>query len=151
MRIADFGTRIAKEIQIRTPLRRYFFHRYSYMFSPAQLAFLCSCVEQAIAVPGGICEIGCAEGATTVFLNRHLDWLGVKRSYTTVDTFGGFTEADVTKEVERGKPASRFSGMFTVNSKTWFDRTMALNGLADRVRSIQADANEFDFTPLAPL
>src|SRR5438045_9739817 len=110
MQISELATRIAKEVQFRTPLRRYFFHRYTYMFSPAQLAFLCSCLEQAVAVPGGICEIGCAQGASTVFLNRHLDWLEVTRPYTAVDTFGGFTEEDVTKEIERGKTRALFLG-----------------------------------------
>ncbi len=64
-----------RALTLRTPLRRLSsaFHRYAYMFTPAQLAFLLRCLEQTEHVPGAVVEIGRASGRTTVFLNKYLD------------------------------------------------------------------------------
>ena len=143
-------TRLAKEIQLRSPLRRYFFHRYQYMFTPAQLAFLCDCVTRTCELPGAIVEVGCAAGCTTVFLNKHLDALGIEKPYVAVDTFEGFTEADVNLEIAaRGKSAEMFQA-FRVNSRRWFEFTLALNHIR-RVNVVQADANTFDFSRVGPI
>lgn len=145
--MSNLLSRIFKELQIRSPLRRYFFHRYQYMFNPAQLGFLAECVERTAAVNGAIVEIGCASGATTVFLNKHLDALKVEKPYFAVDTFGGFTPEDVDVELkERGKSGESLDA-FAVNSKRWFDFTMSLNDVR-RVTSIEADANTFDYNRL---
>src|SRR6516165_11880828 len=50
-------------------------HRYLYMFTPAQLAFLCEQITNGADIPGSILEVGCETGRTTVFLNRHIDSL----------------------------------------------------------------------------
>ena len=44
--------RLLKEIQFQSPLRRYFFPRYLYNFTPPQLCFLCECLEKTGTFPG---------------------------------------------------------------------------------------------------
>ena len=143
----DLFSRVIKELQIRSPLKRYFFPRYQYMFSPAQLCFLCECVERAVAIDGALVEIGCAQGQTTVFLNKHIDALKADKKYFAIDTFGGFTPEDVRVERnERGKTGESLTA-FAVNSKRWFDYTMSINSV-ERVTSIEADANTFNYDQL---
>lgn len=139
---------IFREIRFRTPLRRFSFYRYDYMFSPRQLGFLLSCIEKTEGVPGAVVEIGCAAGRTTVWLNKALDELSSQRDYVCVDTFSGFTDEDIATEVsQRGKPAQAFSG-FRVNKKAWFDQTM-LDNEVSRVRSYTGDINHFDLARVA--
>jgi len=117
------------------------------MFSPAQLGFLCEKITNTSEVPGSILEVGCAFGATTVFLNRHIDCLGIDVDYYTIDTFAGFTADDISYEHEVGRHY-RYND-FRGNSKPWFDRTMRRNGIK-RVRSFRADAATFDYARIAP-
>ena len=141
---------LIKELQFRSPLRRYFFPRYMYYFSPAQLAFLIQALSDVRHVPGAVAEIGCAQGSTTLFLNRHMDAEGIEKTYFAVDTFAGFTSDDVLHEAEqRGKEAALYSG-FRVNDQRWFDATMHDHGVR-RVRSIRTDVNELDLRTLGPL
>jgi O-methyltransferase len=142
----------AKQVVLRTPLLRVPFrelltYRYRYMFSPSQLAFLCEQIARTSDVPGSILEVGCAFGATTVFLNRHIDTLGIDVNYYAVDTFAGFTAEDVSYEHGLGRNY-RYTD-FRGNSKSWFDRTMRRNGVR-RVTSFLADATTFDYTLIAP-
>ena len=139
-----------KEIQYYSPLRRWFFPRYSFQFTPPQLVFLAQCIEKTMDVTGSISEIGCAAGQTTVFLSKYMDARRIDKSYFAIDTFSGFTETDIHYEVEnRGKSYSAYTG-FQVNSKKWFDFTMRQNRVS-RVQSRKADVNTFDLTTLAPL
>ncbi|HPD13610.1 MAG TPA: TylF/MycF/NovP-related O-methyltransferase [Planctomycetota bacterium] len=139
--------RIIKHAQFLSPLRRYFFYRYMYQFAPAQLAFLCKCLDETKQVPGAVVEVGCGMGCTTVFLNRHMDFIGLEKPYICLDTFQGFTSEDVKVEVgERGKNARNYR-VFNINSQKWFDGTMRSNKVT-RVRSIKADTNSFDFGSL---
>jgi O-methyltransferase len=133
-----------KSIAYRSGLHRVLFYRYDYMFRPAQLAFLVSSLTETHGLPGPILEIGCAAGHTTVYLNKHLDDLGDTREYVCIDTFEGFTDADIAIEVERGHESSRFEYLFRAYRQEWFDQTLRNNGVT-RVRSIRADVNEFDF------
>lgn len=137
----------ARKLLLRTPARELFTYRYRYMFSPAQLSFLCAQITNTSDVPGSILEVGCAVGATTVFLNRHIDSLGIDVNYYAIDTFAGFTVDDISCEHALGRhyPYHDFRG----NSKHWFDRTMRRNGI-ERVRSFRADAATFDYTSIAP-
>ncbi len=140
-----------RNVLTRTPLRRFSqaFHRYEYMFTPAQLAFLVSCVDATANVDGVIVEIGCASGRTTIYLNRHLDETGDDRRYICIDTFSGFTDEDIENEVsQRAKPRTGLQG-FRVNSKDWFDRNMDQNQIR-RVTSYAADINVFDLASIAP-
>jgi O-methyltransferase len=142
--------KFVKEAQFQSPLRRYFFPRYAYNFSPPQLNFLCQCIEETAHLDGSIAEVGCFDGSATVFLNKYMDAKGIEKNYFAVDTFSGFVPEDIRVEVdERGKSRSMFNG-FQSNKKKWFDGTMRQNGVT-RVHSIQADVNEYDLTTLGPL
>jgi len=143
-------TRIRNNILHQAPVIRevFGFRHYEYMFSPAQLGFLSQQVTSTADVPGSILEIGCAWGATTAYLNRHIDDLGLDVDYYTVDTFGGFTKDDIRSEHERGRRYP-YSTAFHGNSKAWFDRTMRRND-ATRVTSFCADAVTFDYRKIAP-
>ncbi|MEP6763163.1 MAG: TylF/MycF/NovP-related O-methyltransferase [Gemmatimonadaceae bacterium] len=136
-----------KDVAFRTPLVRWVSHRYQYNFSPAQLGFLCGCVDQTRNVNGPIFEVGCFAGVSTVFINKHMSAEGIEKGYFAFDTFGGFTAEDVAFETDnRGKSRSQLGG-FSDNRQEWFDATMAVNGVS-RVRSVRADVNNFDFTKL---
>lgn len=142
--------KLIKEIQYISPLRRYFFPRYVYNFSPPQLCFICQCLEETKDIPGNIAEIGCADGATTVFLNKYLDAQGIEKKYFAIDTFSGFSKEDIQFEVsEREKKRGLFTG-FKANKIKWFDGTMKLNNI-NRVESIRADVNKFNLCSLGAL
>ncbi|MDQ6612498.1 MAG: TylF/MycF family methyltransferase, partial [Gemmatimonadota bacterium] len=147
--IAERVRAAVKDVAFRTPLVRWVSHRYQYNFSPAQLGFLCSCVDATRDVPGPIFEVGCFAGVSTVFINKHMSAEGIEKPYFAFDTFGGFTAADVAYETDnRGKDRAQLGG-FSDNRQEWFDSTMAVNGVS-RVRSIRADVNAFDFDTLLP-
>lgn len=134
-----------KSIAYHSGLHRVLFYRYAYMFRPAQLAFLVSSLTETHGLTGPILEIGCADGHTTVYLNKHLDDLGDTRDYVCIDTFNGFTEADVATEVERGHESRSYEFLFRAYRQEWLDQTLKNNGVT-RVRSVQADVNDFDFS-----
>lgn len=145
-----FFSKVAKKALFMTPFRRYFYYRYQYAFSPAQLCFLCSCIENTRDIPGAIVEIGCAAGCTTVFLNKYMESSGIKKIYYCIDTFAGFTSIDMEYEVSiRGKKYGDFTG-FSNNSKEYFDFAMKANNI-QMVKSIQADVNKFDFTSIGEI
>jgi O-methyltransferase len=124
-----------------SPLRRFLFPRYQYSFSPQQLCHLLSLFDRAYREDCVAVEVGCFAGSTTVFLNKHLEY-GHRRMipYYALDTFSGFVRGDLARERDRGKHTARFGNMFDINSKRWFDYTMALNGLAN-VTAVECDIN----------
>ena len=127
-----------------TPFRRYIYHRYQYAFTPEQLSFLVNCINQTRDVAGMIYEIGCAGGATTVFLNKHLESSSIDKKYICLDTFKGFTTHDVSWEVlHRGKRKEDLLG-FERNSPCWFRYTMKANACA-RVMCVVTDVQEYTF------
>lgn len=127
-----------------------FFGVYSYMFEPKQLIFITECIAQAASVPGCFVEAGCAQGATTVFLNKFMNAEQVDRDYYAIDTFSGFPSAHAEYEINiRRKPAS-IKNYFVENKKAWFDKTMALHKI-QRVRSIECDVTKFDFAAISPI
>lgn len=132
-------TRVGFDLAARTRLRRYLYYRYSYEFTPRQLAVLTECLTRTAHVAGTIMEIGCAYGHTTAFLNRHLDAVDDQRPYVCIDTFEGFTPNDVAFEQQaRGKAPGEFNGRFADVSLRGFQRTMANNDIT-RVSAIKAD------------
>jgi len=145
-----------KDVQFRTPLRKHLFYRYEYFFHPAELAFLCNSLEETAEVPGDIVEIGCAQGASTVFLNKHRQWLesqdrfSTEKIYTCIDTFAGFTSEDIEyEENERGKKGETYD-QFRINDIRWFDTMLEFNRI-DRIKTIEADAGKFDYPTLKHL
>ena len=140
--------RILGQIVFNTPLREYLFYKHKFMFTVPQLIFLCECVEQ---VKGAIAEVGCANGRTTVFINKYMDAQRIEKKYYAVDTFSGFVAEDINYEfLERNKKPSYFPITFHENMKKWFEYTMNLNSIR-RVVAIQADVNKLDLTTLGAL
>src|SRR4051794_35797002 len=124
------------------------YDRMPCMFNPNQLHYLVRQLDATRHVAGGILEVGCAYGATTVFLKRHMEAEGIEKPYLCVDTFGGFTAADVAYEhAERGKTYP-YDG-FRVNSKRRFERTLRMNHVSG-VTVEQCDILEFDLTAYSP-
>jgi O-methyltransferase len=141
---------LVRSIVYATPLFRYFAPRYRSTYVPAHLCRLIDLLNQTIDIPGSIIEVGCFTGETTIWLNRHMEDLQIKKPYYALDTFGGFSDSDLAYEVtKRGKKLSEISG-FTSNSKSRFDKTMRLNGFHE-VISIQADAAKFDYSTVSPI
>ncbi len=142
--------RLIKEVQFQSPFRRYCFPRFVYNFTAPQLCFLCQCIESTRHIGGAVAEIGCANGSTTVFLNKYMNAQNIQKEYYALDTFSGFVAEDIQFEVnDRSKTAGLFSG-FRVNKKKWFDATMRQNNIA-HVRSIETDVNKYDLTTLGSL
>jgi len=140
-----------RELAFHTPLQRWFFYRYDYMYTPPQLCFLSSRLDAVAEVPGSVVEIGCAFGHTTVFLNKHMDAQGIDKPYWCIDTFRGFTAADVRAEREvRPEAGGDLVGTFRHNSPRWFRRTLENNGV-DRVRIVVSDVAEVDFDDLGEI
>jgi O-methyltransferase len=139
---------VAKEASRRSGLYRdLFFAHYPYMQMPDQLVFLTACLEDTRDVEGVCVEVGCARGATTVFLNRYMGRRGIDRPYVAIDTFSGFVEDDVRYEIEtRGKP-SEIRSYFADNRVEWFEETVRYWRLRN-VRVVRADATSFDFACL---
>jgi O-methyltransferase len=140
---------LAKELAYRLHLNGGFFPPYPYMYSPAQLAYLCESISELGDVEGSIVEIGSAYGNTTVFLNEHMRCTGISRHYVCVDTFSGFTARDLEDEVsQRGRrPPQR---AFHINKRKWVQRTLDVNH-ANNVTLYEADAVRFDYTKIAPI
>src|SRR4051794_2440720 len=92
---------LLQRVLLRTPLARRLWPRYPYMFTPPQLAFLGR--ELELAPAGSALEIGCANGDTTVWLNRWLDAIGTDRAYVAIDTFSGFPSRDIAVEADHAR------------------------------------------------
>ena len=134
---------------LRTPLARWLWPPYRYMFTPPQLAFLGRELEAAPA--GTALEVGCANGDTTVWLTRWLDEGGSDRPYVAIDTFAGFPDRDIAVESQRGRDPRRLTGSFRGPTRERFAHSMRVNGLDGRVRVIAADATEVDYAQFAPI
>jgi SAM-dependent methyltransferase len=141
---------LIRSLVYATPLFRHFVPRYRNTYVPAHLCRLISLLDQTVDIPGSILEVGCFKGETTIWLNKHLEDKKIAKRYYALDTFEGFTDADLTYEVSRrGKRMSELSA-FASNRRSWFDKTMRLNGLHN-VTSIQADASKFDYSSVGPI
>lgn len=145
-----------KQLQFLTPLRRSMVHRYDYFFWPAELAFLCELLQQGVKDSGIALEVGCAQGASTVFLNNHLTWaqryhgLRDNVSYVCIDTFSGFTsEHALYEQQHRGKAGVSYNA-YQINSPEWFEYMLRLNNVK-RVSVRQGDAAAFDYSGLGPI
>ena len=124
--------------------------RYPFLHTPAQLAYLLACLDRTAAVPGSVVEVGCYQGNTTLFLNRHMTAQGIEKPYWAIDTFSGFRDDDLKMEVARGQERDHYRGFFAVNDRRWFDYAMRGDGVT-RVRSVAADVGAFDFARVAPI
>lgn len=125
--------------------------RYSYKINPSQLSWLCDAITATKnASDGCIVEVGCARGLTTTFLLAHMDDIGDHRPYICLDTFAGFTAADVRFEVDRrGKRLQDYRG-FSYNDAAIFHRNIEKCGHSNH-RTIKADVSSFDWTRIPPI
>ncbi len=98
-------------------MRRYFFPKYAYNFNPAQLCFLCQCIEDTREIAGAVAEIGCSDGSTTIFLKKYMDARGIRKDYYAVDTFAGFVAEDIEFEIERRGKTKEMFAAFQRNKK----------------------------------
>lgn len=112
---------------IKTPLQKVLLPHYPYLFTPAQLSYLCASLDATRDVNGSILEVGCFRGETTIFLATHLKDAGDTRPYIALDTFSGFTKSAIIHEVgSRNKQSSVYSG-FQVNDKKWLELALKQN------------------------
>jgi hypothetical protein len=118
------------------------------MFTPPQLAFLGR--ELETGPPGSALEIGCANGDTTVWLNRWMADVGLERRYVAIDTFRGFLSRDIAEEAERGRDPNRFTQSFRGPTRKRFDHAMSVNGIG-RVEPVAADSTSLDYARFAPV
>ena len=124
-------------------LRNVWYPRYTLQFSPRQLKLLLGCLDDTADVDGAVVEIGCAYGVTTTFLYEYLEESGIDKRYVCIDTFSGFTGADIEFErTQRGKTHS-YEAMFKRNRAAWFTESLARRRITDVV-VIQADICEMD-------
>ena len=65
--------KVRNGIAYRTPLGRYFFAYFRYHMIAVQLCLPRAWLEKTRNVPGGVLEVGCSTGMTTVFLNKYMD------------------------------------------------------------------------------
>ena len=144
MNVRTFASKLVRRALWFTPFRRWMFYRYLYSFRPDQLCFLLSCITETKAIPGAIVEVGCAQGLTTVFLNKHLQFAGIVKQYVCIDTFGGFVEQDISLEVSRGKNAQALRDALHVNSLRCFRYTLESNGCS-HVVCVQTDVKRYSF------
>jgi O-methyltransferase len=145
-----------KQLQFLTPFRRSMVHHYDYFFWPAELAFLCEMLEIGIEDGGIALEVGCAQGASTVFLNNHITWAQRYRGlrddveYVCLDTFSGFTrEHALFERQHRGKADVSYDA-YRINSPEWFQYMLDENGVK-RVDVHEADAAVFDYSSIGPI
>ena len=133
-----------------TPFRRYLLHRYPYMYTPSQLAYMTALLTETEDVPGNVIEVGCAAGATTVFFARHLYDLGSQRRIYAYDTFSGFSSEDIDYELNSRAvdiPRTQLGG-FQINSFRWVERSILLNRKIVPVVLTKADATTHQFKEL---
>ena len=130
------------------PLRRYCMPGYRYNVPPGVLLELCRAIEETRRLEGPIVEVGCAAGATTVFLNRYLAELKLVRRYVCIDTFAGFTSLDIEYErsVRHKQDHGFLNTAFSTNSRALFEQTMLVNRILN-VSVIEGDIGEVDLTP----
>jgi len=127
-----------------TPLRCFTFYRYWYNHTPEHLSFFVKCINQTREVPGDIFELGCSNGHTAVFLNRHLEAAAIDKNYYCLDTFEGFTPEDCAFEVrERGKNPKHLGG-FRSNRVKWLEYTLRRNHCR-RTVCVKADIEKYEF------
>jgi hypothetical protein len=139
---------LLKDVVFQTPFARFICFRYRFNFLPAQLAFLLDCLDKTANVPGVVMEIGCFEGATTVYLKKHMAYKEIDKPYFAIDTFAGFLEPHINYEVrQRGKTEESLKRGFASNKKKWFEKTMKINKI-EQVNCIEADATTVDYNNL---
>ena len=126
------------------------FVKYPYMNPPSELMEL---TRQLLSInsAGSVVEVGCNQGWTTCFLVEALMEQGLKRDYVCIDTFTGFTPADVEVEYKfRGKAAGTYDDNFVINHPKWLKASLQRFGYSS-VTVHQADATTFNYQSLGKI
>jgi len=110
--------------------------KWELQFSPRQLRFMLDCIDRTAGINGAIVEIGCATGMTTTFLSWYLRDSQITKKYVCIDTFSGFTKADLAHEQRRGNKYN-YRHTFGNNSRALFKEALATRGIHPEI--IQAD------------
>ena len=142
---------LLKEFSYRSGfLKNRFFSVYPYMFTPNQLMFIGQALRDTRNVPGSCLEVGCAYGATTVFLRRLMQEEGIEKPYIAIDTFSGFVPEQVEFEIASRNKSPNIGRAFASNKREWYETALAVDGV-DGVRAIAADAATFDYGQLGEI
>lgn len=142
---------LLKEFSYRSGLLRdRFFSVYPYMFTPLQLMFIAECFRGVRDVPGSCIEVGCAYGATTVFLKKLMAEDGFAKDYIALDTFSGFVPEQVAFEVKERRKSPAIARIFRRNKREWYEAALAVDHVTG-VRVITGDAAKFDYTAVGPI
>ena len=142
---------LLKEFAYRSGLlRERFFSVYPYMFTPAQLMFIAECFREVRDVSGSCLEVGCAYGATTVFLKKLMAEEGIAKDYVALDTFSGFVPEQVAFEVEQRQKSPAISRIFRRNKREWYETALAVDHVTG-VRVMTGDCAKFDYATLGPV
>jgi SAM-dependent methyltransferase len=142
---------LLKEFSYRSGfLRKRFFSVYPFMFTPTQLMFIGQALRDTRDVPGGCLEVGCAYGATTVFLRKLMEEEGIEKPYTAIDTFSGFVPEQVEFEIASRRKSPSIGLSFASNKREWYETALAVDGV-DGVRAVTADAAAFDYASLGKI
>lgn len=126
---------------------------YEYNLHPGELALLVDAIDRTRDLGGVILEVGVARGLTTIFLREHMRCSGDTRRYICVDTFNGFTPADVAFErEERHREGPEYGirgalGAFSYNDVRVFRRN--LNGY--QVDILKKDCGSLTLGEIGPV
>lgn len=124
--------------------------KYGYKINPGQLAALINLIESSRAYGGAVCEIGVAQGDTSVFLAEHLKTMDDPRPLLLFDTFAGFTEESIAVEVgDRGKALQEYD-KFRYGDEAIFQRKLKKQGYTN-FRTYKGDASKFDWGSIGPI
>jgi SAM-dependent methyltransferase len=149
--LKSFLLALLKELSYRTGLlRERFFSVYPYMFTPAQLLFIADSLRGARNASGCCLEVGCAYGATTVFLKKLMAEEGIAKDYIALDTFSGFVPEQVAFEVSQRRKSPGIGRIFRRNKRAWYETALAVDHVTG-VRAIEGDAARFDYAALGPI
>ncbi len=129
---------------------RTLFNNYPFMHEPHQLKYLMDCLDRIRGVNGICLEIGCAYGASTIFLNKYLAESNCAREYVAIDTFSGFVASDVTHEIENRNKTEKIASIFNANQRKWVERSLEIAGIQG-VKLEQHDCAKFDYTMLGTI
>ena len=96
---------------------------YPYMLDPRQLSTLILKIDELYERtrrPINIYEIGVARGLTTAFIASHILFEKLPHTITCIDTFSGFTTADLDYEIKnRGKSKLELLGFGYNEFEIW--------------------------------
>ncbi|MDP4003270.1 TylF/MycF/NovP-related O-methyltransferase [Methylobacterium sp. NEAU K] len=128
-------------------LRKFWYPRYQFEYFPRQLCYLASCIERTSSIEGDVVEVGCAHGLTTTFLYEYMKDSGIEKSYNCFDTFSGFTEANISVELNKRMKIYNYEREYKNNNVDWFKESLSRRNITD-INVVQADICTIDESKL---